>query len=173
MAVFLVVLTLALFRRREWDPIRIDPPAEPAGSRSCDAAEAALDGASARCRHLAGARCELGLRRGRGQETRKRLLAQEHGHLPRRQGSGPEARRARASTFFPSEAAITSRENTTWSMPSDQPLDEILLTAAPHWEKLAWTMDDKPFTPKNSAGLFIFTPPNGTARSRREGTDRV
>ena len=41
----------------------------------------------------------------------------------------------------------------------EQPLDVILLTAGPHWEKLSWTMDDKPSSPVNRAGLFVFTPP--------------
>jgi ABC-type transport system involved in multi-copper enzyme maturation permease subunit len=45
--------------------------------------------------------------------------------------------------------------------PTDPPLEEILLTAAPHWEKLSWTMDGKAVSPKNSAGLYIFTPPHG------------
>ncbi len=45
---------------------------------------------------------------------------------------------------------------------NDRPLDEILLTAGPHWEKLTWTMDGKSVTPRNSAGLFVFTPPDGT-----------
>lgn len=35
------------------------------------------------------------------------------------------------------------------------------MTAGPHWEKLSWTMNDKPCSPKNSAGLFVFTPPKG------------
>ena len=43
----------------------------------------------------------------------------------------------------------------------DQPLDEILLTGGPHWEKLRWTMDGKPVSPIDRAHLFAFTPPGG------------
>jgi ABC-type Na+ efflux pump permease subunit len=42
---------------------------------------------------------------------------------------------------------------------NEQPLREILLTGAPHWEKLTWTMDGKPASPKNRAGLYIFDAP--------------
>ena len=41
---------------------------------------------------------------------------------------------------------------------SQPPLDEILLTAGPHWEKLSWTVDGKPSSPTNRAGLFVFAP---------------
>jgi hypothetical protein len=39
-----------------------------------------------------------------------------------------------------------------------QPLAEILLTGGPHWQRLAWTMDEEPYSPKNRAGLYVFTP---------------
>ena len=41
----------------------------------------------------------------------------------------------------------------------EQPLREILLTGAPHWEKLTWTMDGKPCSPENRAGLYVLAPP--------------
>ena len=68
---------------------------------------------------------------------------------------------ARPRPLSRARAVTTSRERTTWSTPSEQPLDEILLTGGPHWEKLAWTMDGEPCAPKNSAGLYVFTPPKG------------
>lgn len=40
-----------------------------------------------------------------------------------------------------------------------QPLDEILLTAGPHWQRLSWTMDEKPCSPTNRAGLYVFVLP--------------
>jgi ABC-2 type transport system permease protein len=46
------------------------------------------------------------------------------------------------------------------ALPTDPPLNEILLTAGLHWEKLTWTKNDKPATPINRAGLFVFTLPD-------------
>jgi hypothetical protein len=45
--------------------------------------------------------------------------------------------------------------------PGAEPLDEVLLTGGPHWEKLSWTMNQQPYSPKNKAGLFVFATPNG------------
>jgi ABC-type transport system involved in multi-copper enzyme maturation permease subunit len=39
------------------------------------------------------------------------------------------------------------------------PLREIVLTGAPHWEQLKWTMDGAPCAPVNRLGLFIFPAP--------------
>ncbi len=44
----------------------------------------------------------------------------------------------------------------------DRPLREVLLTGGPHWEKLAWTLDDRPHKPNDRANLFVFTPPGGS-----------
>ncbi|HKI20552.1 MAG TPA: M1 family aminopeptidase, partial [Isosphaeraceae bacterium] len=41
----------------------------------------------------------------------------------------------------------------------EQLLREILLTGAPHWEKLSWTLDGQPCSPENRAGLYVFAPP--------------
>ena len=60
LAVFLVVLTLALFRRREWDPIRVVQRLSPRALSLATLTESPLDGAPALRRHLAGARGELG-----------------------------------------------------------------------------------------------------------------
>lgn len=45
---------------------------------------------------------------------------------------------------------------------TDHPFKEVLLTAGPHWEKLSWTMDDRPHKPNDRANLFVFTPPGGS-----------
>ena len=45
---------------------------------------------------------------------------------------------------------------------NERPLEEILLTAGSHWEKINWTMEGTSAAPRNSAGLFVFTPPNGS-----------
>jgi ABC-2 type transport system permease protein len=42
----------------------------------------------------------------------------------------------------------------------DQHLREILLTGAPHWEKLSWTLNGEPAKPENRAGLCVFAAPN-------------
>src|SRR5262249_10096365 len=43
----------------------------------------------------------------------------------------------------------------------DQPLEDILLTGGRHWQKLRWTMNDKPCLPTDRAHLFMFNPPGG------------
>ena len=113
LAVFLVVLTLALFRRREWDATRVVHRLRPRALVRCVACGWLPGGAPPVRRHLAGARGELGPRRRRGQETGKRLLAQEHGHLPRRQGSRSQARRARPRPLSRAEPLSRQREHTT------------------------------------------------------------
>ncbi len=44
---------------------------------------------------------------------------------------------------------------------TDRPLREVLLTVGRHWEALAWTRDGKPDSPANRAGLYVFTPASG------------
>ncbi len=46
---------------------------------------------------------------------------------------------------------------------ADQPLNEVLLTAGPHWEKLAWTVGGAPASPHNRSGLYVFCSPEGLA----------
>ena len=45
---------------------------------------------------------------------------------------------------------------------TDKPLHAVLLTAGPHWEKLAWTLNNQFNKPKDRANLFIFTPEGGS-----------
>jgi ABC-2 type transport system permease protein len=46
---------------------------------------------------------------------------------------------------------------------ADQPLDEILLTAGSHWEKLVWTVGGAPASPDNRSGLYVFSCPESLA----------
>ncbi len=41
----------------------------------------------------------------------------------------------------------------------DVPLQRFALTGGPHWKKVHWTMDGKPYKPENRSGLYVFTPP--------------
>ena len=69
--------------------------------------------------------------------------------------------------LFPEQTGISVRGKYMLINLSDQPLDEILLTGGPHWEKLTWTMDGKPVSPIDRAHLFVFTPPGGALRPAR------
>ena len=70
--------------------------------------------------------------------------------------------------LFPERAGITSRGTYDLVNPGDQPLDEILLTGGPHWEKLSWTMDGKPYSPKNRAGLLRVHAAERRTRARQD-----
>ncbi|HEX2641538.1 MAG TPA: M1 family aminopeptidase, partial [Thermoanaerobaculia bacterium] len=41
----------------------------------------------------------------------------------------------------------------------EKPLRQIALSGAPHWEKLRWTLNGKPYEPENRSSLYVFTPP--------------
>ncbi len=75
LAVFLVVLTLAFFRRRDWDAIRVVHRPEPAAFVPRFLATDPLGGDPPLRRHLARPGSGLGGRGRSGQETRKGLLA--------------------------------------------------------------------------------------------------
>ena len=155
MAALLVVLTLALFRRREWDPIGFMPGWLRGHSRSRR---------SGKCR---GWPCrswrastwrsgELGPRRGTAKKQEKDYWRKNTATY--RGAKTPDPRHVELNLdLFPDRNGYKIAGNYDLINASDQPLPEILLTAGPHWEKLSWTMDDKPSTPKNGAGLFIFT----------------
>ncbi len=51
--------------------------------------------------------------------------------------------------------------------PHEQPLGEILLTGRPALgRRLSWTLDDKPYTPADRSGLFVFTPAEPLAQGQ-------
>lgn len=41
----------------------------------------------------------------------------------------------------------------------EKPLRQIALSGGPHWEKLRWTLNGKPYEPENRSLLYVFTPP--------------
>jgi ABC-2 type transport system permease protein len=160
MAISLVVLTLALFRRREWDPIRTIQRLSPwalflatlrkipwmvlplfAGVWLALAVNWGHDGGAAKKQAKDYWRKNMA--------TYVDAKIPDLAHVDLRLDLFPERSRYHVAGTYDLVNA------------SDQPLDEILVTAGLHWEKLAWTMDDKAATPKNSAGLFVFTPAKG------------
>jgi hypothetical protein len=65
--------------------------------------------------------------------------------------------------LFPERSRYRVKGSYDLINPAEPPLAEILLTAGPHWEKPAWTMNAEPVSPTNRAGLFIFSPPEPLA----------
>ena len=160
MAIFLVVLTLSLFRRREWDPIRTIQRLSPwalflATLRKIPWMVLPL---------AAGIWLALEVSWGHeGGSAKKQAKDYWRKNMATyRDARIPDPKHVEVSLdLFPERRHYHVAGTYDLINASDQPLDEILVTAGPHWEKLAWTMDDKSISPKNSAGLFIFTPPNG------------
>ena len=166
LAVFFAVVTVRFYRRREPDATRIVHRLRP---RALAATALRLAPWALRPPgrgHLAGARGRLGTRGRRGQEAGERLLAQEPGDLPRRQGPGPPARRRSHLDLFPERSRLSRAGTFDLVNDTDRPLREVLLTGGPHWEKLAWTMDGKPYSPDDRAHLFVFTPAGRRPRAR-------
>ena len=166
-AVFLVVLTLALFRRREWDSSRVVNRLSPLAllRRSLRLAPwLALP-------LFVGIWLALEVSWGHGGGIAKK---QEKDYWRKniatyRDARVPDLKHVELELdLFPERSRYHAQGTFDLVNPSDQPLDEVLLTAGPHWEKLSWTMEGQPFTPKNNAGLYIFSPPKGSlARGER------
>ena len=138
------------------------PSAQPSAVALCDLlAISPLDGSSALPGHLAGSGSELGTRGGAAKKQEKDYW-RKNWRLIATPGSPTSSTSTLDLDLFPERSRYHVKGTYDLINASDQPLDEILLTGGLHWEKLRWTMDDKPYSPKNSAGLFIFTPPNGS-----------
>ena len=166
MAVFLVVLTLALLPPPRVGPDPCRPPAEPADTRPRDARKVpwmvlplfagiwlALD-------------VSWGYEGGAAKKQEKDYWRKNMATY--RDARIPDPKHVELNLdLFPERSRYHVTGKYDLINASDEPLDEILLTGGPHWEKLSWTMDDKPFTPKNSAGLFVFTPPKGPSLPAR------
>ena len=160
LAVFLMVLTLALFRRREWDPIRVVQRLNPRIL------------AFATLRKLpwmvlpvfTGIWLALAVSWGHeGGAAKKQAKDYWRKNMATyRDALIADLKHVDLSLdLFPERSRYSIKGKYDLVNPTDQPLEEILLTAGPHWEKLSWTMNDKPCSPRNSAGLFVFTPPEG------------
>jgi ABC-2 type transport system permease protein len=159
-AVFLVVLTLGLFRRREWDATRLIHRLSPRAVFFSTLRKApwmvlplvagiwlALD-------------VSWGYEGGAAKKQEKDYWRKNMATY--RDAKIPDPTHVELSLdLFPERSGYHVTGKYDLINAGEQPLNEILLTGAPHWEKLSWTMDGKSFSPKNSAGLFIFTPPKG------------
>jgi ABC-2 type transport system permease protein len=160
LAVFLVVLTLALFRRREWDPIQVVHRLSPRR----------LSGMTLRkvpwmvLPLFAGIwlAFEVSWEHEGGAAKKQEKDYWRKNMATYRDARIPDPLHVELSLdLYPERSRYQVAGNYDLKNASDLPLNDILVTGGPHWERLSWTMNDKSFTPKNSAGLFIFTPPKG------------
>ncbi len=162
LAVFLIVLTLALFRRREWDATRVIHRLAPR----------ALFRSTLRLSPwlvvplFAGAWLALEVSWGHDGGAAKK---QEKDYWRKNMATYRDAKVPDLMhvvldlDLFPERSGYHVSGKYDLINPADRPLDEVLLTGATHWEKLSWTMNDKPYSPKNNAGLYLFTPPEPLA----------
>jgi ABC-2 type transport system permease protein len=72
--------------------------------------------------------------------------------------------------LFPDRSRYRSRGTFHLVNDTDGPLREVLLTGGRHWESLAWTRNGKPDSPANRAGLYVFTPTAGVLAPGQEMT---
>jgi len=157
LAVFLVVLTLACFRRREWDATRVVHRLSPrALSRTL------LRLAPWMVLPLfAGIWLALEVSWGHDGGAAKK---QEKDYWRKNMATYLDAKVpdlkhvALDLDLYPERSRYHVSGKYDLINPGDQPLDEVLLTGLAHWEKLKWTMNEEPYSPRNSAGLYVFTP---------------
>jgi hypothetical protein len=156
-AAFLVVLALTLFRRRDWDAIRLVHRLRPQ----------ALSRSSLRLLTwliiplFAGIWLALEVSWGRegGKAKKQEKDYWRKNMATYRDAKVPDLKHLTLDLeLFPERSRYHASGQYDLINPGDQPLAEILLTGAPHWEKLSWTMDGDPHSPTNNAGLYIFTP---------------
>jgi len=159
-AVFLVALTLALFRRRESDATRVVHRLYP---RSLARASLRLSPWLV-IPLVAGIWLALEVSWGHDGGAAKKMEKDywRKNMATYRDAKIPDPQHVELDLdLWPERGRYHVRGKYDLKNAGDQPLDEVLLTAGPHWEKLSWTMDEQPFSPKNSAGLFIFKPAKG------------
>jgi hypothetical protein len=161
LAVFLVVLTLACFRRRDWDAIRVVHRFSPrplfrASWRLIPWSVIPL---------IAGIWLALEVGWGHEGGTAKKL---EKDYWRKNlstylDAKVPDLKHVELNLdLFPERSRYHVQGTYDLINLGEQPLNEILLTGVPHWEKLSWTVDGQKCDPKNSAGLFVFAPTKGT-----------
>ena len=161
LAVFLVVLTLALFRRREWDPIRVVHRLSPRALALATLRKVPWMVLPLFAGIWLALEVSWGHEGGAAKKQEKDYWRKNMATY--RDAKVPDPKHVELSLdLFPERSRYHVAGTYDLVNASDQPLREILVTAGPRWEKLSWTLDDKPCSPKNSAGLFIFTPPRGT-----------
>ncbi|MCZ6597376.1 MAG: M1 family aminopeptidase [Planctomycetota bacterium] len=59
----------------------------------------------------------------------------------------------------PAERWLHSRGSLELENPGQEPLAQVALTGAPHWEEVTWTLDAEPFEPDDREGLYVFDLP--------------
>jgi ABC-2 type transport system permease protein len=161
LAVFLVVLTLACFRRRDWDATRVVHLLRPrplfrASWRLIPWAVVPL---------FVGGLLALEVGWGHDGEAAKKV---EKDYWRKNLSTYLDAKVpdlkhvALDLDLFPERSRYRVKGTYDLINHGEQPLNEVLLTGAPHWEKLSWTMEGQKCDPRNSAGLFVFTPPKGS-----------
>ena len=67
----------------------------------------------------------------------------------------------------PAERWLHSKGRLELVNPNDEPLGQFVLTGAPHWEELTWTLNEEAYEPEEREGLYVFTldePLSGDAR---------
>jgi hypothetical protein len=156
-AVFLAMLALAWFRRREWDATgvlrRLGPRALALeGLRKAPCIAVPL---------VAGIWLASEVNRGHdgGAAKKKEKDYWRKNMATYRDAKVPDLKHVALDLdLFPERGRY--RVSGTYDLVNagKERLEEVLLTGGVHWEKLAWTMDDEPFTPKNRAGLYVFEP---------------
>jgi ABC-2 type transport system permease protein len=161
LAVFLVVLTLALFRRREWDPMRVVHRLSPRALTLATLRKAPWMVLPLVAGIWLALQVSWGHEGGAAKKQEKDYWRKNMATY--RDAKVPDPKHVELSLdLFPERSRYHIVGKYDLINASDQPLSEILVSGGPHWEKLAWTMDEKAYSPKNSARLFIFTPPKGT-----------
>ncbi len=158
LAVFFLVLTLRAFRRREWDATRIVHRLRPIALLQASW-PLALWGALPL---FLGSWLALEVAWGHeGGAAKKKAKDYWRKNLATyRDAKVPDIKHVDLQLdLFPERRRY--HVNGTYELvdKGEQPLREILLTGAPHWEKLTWTMDGKPCSPENRAGLYVLAPP--------------
>ncbi|MGO9466096.1 MAG: ABC transporter permease/M1 family aminopeptidase [Isosphaeraceae bacterium] len=158
LAVFFSVLTLRAFRRREWDATRVVHRLRPIALLQASW-PLALWGALPL---FLGSWLALEVAWGHeGGAAKKKAKDYWRKNLATyRDAKTPDIKHVDLQLdLFPEQRRY--RVNGTFELidQGEQPLREILLSGAPHWEKLSWTMDGKPCSPENRAGLYVFAPP--------------
>ncbi len=155
---FFLVLTLRAFRRREWDATRIVHRLRPIALWKASWPV----GVWAILPVFLG--CWLGLEVAWGYEGgayKKKLKDYWRKNLATyRDAKIPDIKHVNLKLdLYPERRRYHVKGTFELIDPNEQPLREILLTAGLQWEKLTWTMDGKPATPENRAGLYVFAPP--------------
>jgi hypothetical protein len=165
MTVFLLALSVRSFRRREWDATRVFYRLRPAAlARGCW--PLLLCGLAPL---LVGVWLALEISWGRGGGAAKK---QEKDYWRKNVATYHDARVpdikhvALELDLFPERSGYRAKGAYELIDSGQQPLREIILTGAPHWQNVRWTMDDRPYAPQNRAGLYIFIPPVPWAKGK-------